>query len=139
MCRTMTHRGPDDHGVLLKTGVALGMRRLAIIDLITGHQPISGEDGSVTIVFNGEIYNFHELKVKLEACGHTFKTHSDTEAIVHAYEQSGAQALKELRGMFAFAIWDEKARTLFMARDRAGKNLSITQRRREGRSFLVRN
>jgi asparagine synthase (glutamine-hydrolysing) len=121
MCRTMTHRGPDDQGVWLTSGVALGMRRLAIIDLVTGHQPISGEDGSVTIVFNGEIYNFQELKVELEARGHTFKTHSDTEAIVHAYEESGASGLKNLRGMFAFAIWDAGARSLFIARDRAGK------------------
>src|SRR6478672_1013109 len=84
MCRVITHRGPDDQGTTLKQGVALGMRRLSIIDLSGGHQPISGEDGSVTIVFNGEIYNFLELKPKLEALGHTFKTHSDTEAIVHA-------------------------------------------------------
>ena len=121
MCRTMKHRGPDDQGVWLTAGVALGMRRLAIIDLVTGHQPISGEDGTVTIVFNGEIYNFQELKLRLEARGHKFKTHSDTEAIVHTYEEFGAQGLQELRGMFAFAIWDEKARSLFVARDRAGK------------------
>jgi len=121
MCRTMTHRGPDDQGVWLTTGVALGMRRLAIIDLVSGQQPISGEDGSVTIVFNGEIYNFQELKPELEASGHTFRTHSDTEAIVHAYEESGAEGLKRLRGMFAFAIWDAQARSLFIARDRAGK------------------
>jgi len=121
MCRIIRHRGPDDQGVLLKTGVAMGMRRLAIIDLVSGHQPISGEDGAVTIVFNGEIYNFQELKLKLESCGHTFKTHSDTEAIVHAYEEYGASGLKELRGMFAFAIWDERSRELFLARDRAGK------------------
>jgi asparagine synthase (glutamine-hydrolysing) len=121
MCRIITHRGPDDQGVLLNPGVALGMRRLSIIDLAGGHQPISGEDGSVTIVFNGEIYNFLELKRKLESQGHIFKTHSDTEAIVHAYEQSGPSGLEMLRGMFAFAIWDEKARTLFIARDRAGK------------------
>jgi len=121
MCRIIRHRGPDDQGVMLKPGVALGMRRLAIIDLVTGHQPISGEDGSVTIVFNGEIYNFQETKPKLEARGHTFKTHSDTEAIVHAYEEYGPACLKELRGMFAFAIWDDKAQSLFVARDRAGK------------------
>jgi asparagine synthase (glutamine-hydrolysing) len=117
----MTHRGPDDQGTQVIPGVALGMRRLAIIDLVSGQQPISGEDGSVTIVFNGEIYNFQELKPELEAQGHTFKTHSDTEAIVHAYEESGAESLTRLRGMFAFAIWDAKARSLFIARDRAGK------------------
>src|ERR1043166_3584541 len=121
MCRIITHRGPDDQGVMLKPGVALGMRRLSIIDLAGGHQPISGEDGSVTIVFNGEIYNFLELKPQLEALGHTFSTHSDTEAIVHAYEEFGPECLQHLRGMFAFAIWDEKARRLFIARDRAGK------------------
>src|SRR4029078_10138622 len=90
MCRVITHRGPDDQGVLLQPGVALGMRRLSIIDLAGGHQPISGEDGSVPIVFNGEIYNFLELKRDLETRGHTFKTHSDTEAIVHSYEESSA-------------------------------------------------
>jgi asparagine synthase (glutamine-hydrolysing) len=121
MCRIITHRGPDDQGVMLEPGVALGMRRLSIIDLAGGHQPISGEDGAVTIVFNGEIYNFLEIKPQLEARGHTFKTHSDTEAIVHAYEEFGPECLQHLRGMFAFAIWDDKARKLFIARDRAGK------------------
>lgn len=121
MCRIIRHRGPDDQGLMVKPGVALGMRRLAIIDLVSGNQPMSGEDGSVTIVFNGEIYNFQELTPKLEACGHKFHTHSDTEAIVHAYEEFGPECLKDLRGMFAFAIWDDKARTLFVARDRAGK------------------
>jgi asparagine synthase (glutamine-hydrolysing) len=121
MCCIIAHRGPDDQGTLLKTGIGLGMRRLSIIDLVGGHQPISGEDGSVTIVFNGEIYNFLELKPKLEARGHRFKTHSDTEAIVHAYEEFGPECLNDLRGMFAFAIWDDKARSLFVARDRVGK------------------
>lgn len=121
ICRIITHRGPDDQGVMLKPGVALGMRRLSIIDLAGGHQPISGEDGSVTIVFNGEIYNFLELKPQLEARGHRFTTHSDTEAIVHAYEEFGPECLQHLRGMFALAIWDERARRLFIARDRVGK------------------
>ncbi len=121
MCRIITHRGPDDQGVMLEQGIALGMRRLSIIDLVSGHQPIAGEDGSVTIVFNGEIYNFLEIKPQLEARNHTFKTHSDTETIVHAYEEFGAECLQHLRGMFAFAIWDDKARELFIARDRAGK------------------
>src|ERR1044072_5786656 len=110
MCQVIRHRGPDDEGTFIKDGVALGMRRLSIIDLAGGHQPISGEDGSVTIVFNGEIYNFLELKPKLQARGHTFKTDSDTEAIVHAYEEFGPACLDHLRGMFAFAIWDAKAR-----------------------------
>lgn len=121
MCRVMTHRGPDDQGTFLEDGVALGMRRLSIIDLAGGHQPISNEDGSVTIVFNGEIYNYRELQRELETRGHRFQTHSDTEAIVHAYEEYGAGALEHLRGMFAFAIWDERTRELFIARDRAGK------------------
>jgi asparagine synthase (glutamine-hydrolysing) len=121
MCRIITHRGPDDQGVMIKSGVALGMRRLSIIDLVSGHQPISGEDGSVTIVFNGEVYNFREIQPKLEAHGHTFKTHSDTEAIVHAYEEFGPSCLTLLRGMFAFAIWDDQKQQLFIARDRAGK------------------
>jgi len=121
MCDVIKHRGPDDSGYMKQTGVALGMRRLSIIDLAGGHQPISGEDGSVTIVFNGEIYNFLEIKPKLEARGHRFKTNSDTEAIVHGYEEYGPECLKQLRGMFAFAIWDERAQSLFVARDRAGK------------------
>jgi len=97
------------------------MRRLSIIDLAGGHQPMSGEDGSVTIVFNGEIYNFQELKPKLQSLGHVFKTNSDTETIVHSYEEFSTSCVKHLRGMFVFAIWDEKAKTLFLARDRAGK------------------
>jgi len=121
MCQVITHRGPDDQGTYLNNGAALGMRRLSIIDLAGGHQPISGEDSSVTIVFNGEIYNFLELKPKLQALGHTFKTHSDTEAIVHAYEEFGPKCVDHLRGMFAFAIWDAKSRNLFVARDRVGK------------------
>ena len=115
------HRGPDDEGFFLKDGVALGMRRLSIIDLAGGAQPISGEDGSVTIVFNGEIYNFQELRPELEKRGHTFKTHSDTETIVHAYEEYGPECVKHLRGMFAFAIWDDKKREVYIARDRVGK------------------
>src|SRR6266403_5627875 len=106
MCRVIRHRGPDDQGVLIENGVAVGMRRLSIIDLAGGQQPISGEDGSATIVFNGEIYNFLVLKDHLESKGHVFKTHSDTEAIVHAYEEYGHDCVNKLRGMFAFAIWD---------------------------------
>lgn len=121
MCRIIAHRGPDDQGVMLENGVAMGMRRLSIIDLAGGNQPIFGEDGSVGIVYNGEIYNFHELKDRLETAGHVFKTHCDTETILHAYEEYGPDCLTDLRGMFAFAIWDEKKRSLFVARDRAGK------------------
>ena len=121
MCRVITHRGPDDQGMMVKDGVALGMRRLSIIDLAGGHQPISGCGGSVTVVFNGEIYNYRELQRELEARGHHFQTHSDTEAIVHAYEEYGAECVDHLRGMFAFALWDARARKLFIARDRVGK------------------
>jgi asparagine synthase (glutamine-hydrolysing) len=121
MCRVIAHRGPDDQGTLVKNQVALGMRRLSIIDLAGGHQPMSGCDGAVTIVFNGEIYNYRELQRELESRGHRFETHSDTETIVHAYEEYGAGCVDHLRGMFAFAIWDARARELFIARDRVGK------------------
>jgi asparagine synthase (glutamine-hydrolysing) len=121
MCDIIRHRGPDDEGFSLAPGVALGMRRLSIIDLAGGHQPISGEDGSVTIVFNGEIYNFLELKSELEAAGHTFTTNSDTETIVHGYEEFGPACLNKLRGMFALAIWDGRKEQLLLARDRVGK------------------
>lgn len=121
MCDVIRHRGPDDDGSMLEDGVALGMRRLSIIDLAGGQQPISGEDNSVTIVFNGEIYNYLELRPELEARGHRLTTNSDTEAIVHAYEEYGSGCVNHLRGMFAFAIWDERERRLFLARDRVGK------------------
>jgi len=121
MCRVIAHRGPDDQGTLVKNQVALGMRRLSIIDLAGGRQPMSGCDGAITIVFNGEIYNYRGLQRELESRGHRFKTHSDTETIVHAYEEYGARCVDHLRGMFAFAIWDVRARELFIARDRAGK------------------
>lgn len=121
MCRVITHRGPDDLGLMLRPGVALGMRRLSIIDLASGHQPISNEDGAVTIVFNGEIYNYRELQTLLQSRGHRFATNSDTETIVHAYEEFGASCLNHLRGMFAFAVWDDREKRLFIARDRVGK------------------
>ncbi|HYH84258.1 MAG TPA: asparagine synthase (glutamine-hydrolyzing) [Pyrinomonadaceae bacterium] len=121
MCRVIRHRGPDDQGTLVADGVALGMRRLSIIDLAGGHQPMSGEDGTITLVFNGEIYNYRELQPELGARGHVFRTSSDTETIVHAYEEKGAACVQDLRGMFAFAVWDARKRELFIARDRAGK------------------
>jgi asparagine synthase (glutamine-hydrolysing) len=120
MLDTIRHRGPDDEGIYSATQVGLGHRRLSIIDLSTGHQPLSNEDGTVWIVFNGEIYNYQELRPFLLSKGHTFKTQTDTEVIVHLYEELGPQCLGKLRGMFAFAIWDEKAKTLFLARDRVG-------------------
>jgi asparagine synthase (glutamine-hydrolysing) len=120
MCEAIRHRGPDDEGLLVGDGVALGMRRLSIIDLSTGNQPIHNEDRTIWIVFNGEIYNFRELRRELEAAGHRFYTATDTEAIVHAYEEWGAAAIARLRGMFGLAIWDTRERTLLLARDRIG-------------------
>ncbi|HKY20054.1 MAG TPA: asparagine synthase (glutamine-hydrolyzing) [Vicinamibacterales bacterium] len=121
MCGRIRHRGPDDEGVHLDGPCGIGMRRLSIIDLHTGHQPISNEDGTVWVVFNGEIYNFQTLRTRLIAQGHTFRTASDTEVLIHLYEQEGTDGLASLRGMFAFAIWDSRKRRLFLARDRFGK------------------
>jgi len=121
MNNAIRHRGPDDDGFYVNGSVGLGMRRLAIIDLKGGAQPIHNHDRSSWIVFNGEIYNYLELREKLEKLGHTFYTNSDTEAIVHAYDQFGADCPKHLRGMFAFAIWNERTQELFLARDRVGK------------------
>jgi asparagine synthase (glutamine-hydrolysing) len=120
MCDAIYHRGPDQDGYYLCQDVGLGMRRLSIIDLNTGRQPISNEDGSVWVVFNGEIYNFKELREDLERQGHCFATASDTEVIVHAYEQYGTQCVEKFRGMFAFALWDKNLRRLMIARDRLG-------------------
>jgi asparagine synthase (glutamine-hydrolysing) len=120
MCDVMRHRGPDDEGFHVAPGVALGMRRLSIIDLSTGHQPIHNEDETVWVVFNGEIYNYRELRHDLESSGHRFFTSSDTESIVHGYEQWGEAVFSKLRGMFAVAIWDARTRTLLVGRDRPG-------------------
>src|SRR5947209_10916464 len=121
MCKIIRHRGPDEQGVWTGDGIALGMRRLAIIDVASGQQPIFNEDKSILIVFNGEIYNYHELQKELQAHGHHFRTNSDTEAIVHAYEEYGDDCVKHLHGMFAFAIWDRERQRLLVARDRFGK------------------
>ena len=121
MNRCLNHRGPDEDGLYLKGAAALAHKRLSIIDLSTGQQPMTNEDGSVWIVFNGEIYNHHELREGLQARGHVFKTRSDTEAILHLYEEQGERCAEALRGMFAFAIWDERKRELLLARDRVGK------------------
>ncbi len=121
MCARLAHRGPDDEGVWQDGPVALGQRRLSIIDLAGGRQPLGNEDGTVWVTFNGEIYNFKELRIRLEGHGHRFATDSDTEVIVHAYEQYGAECVKHFRGMFAFAVWDARRRALFLARDRVGK------------------
>src|SRR6266849_3356777 len=121
MCQAIVHRGPDDEGIFVKDGAGLGMRRLSIIDIAGGHQPVFNEDRTVWVVFNGEIYNFPELRKELESCGHRFYTHTDTEVIVHLYEDFGAECVHKLRGMFAFALYDERNRRLLMARDRLGK------------------
>ena len=121
MCGVIRHRGPDDQGVWIGDGIALGVRRLSIIDLPGGHQPIFNEDQSIVVVFNGEIYNYRELRKELQECGHHFTTKSDTETIVHAYEEYSDDCVKHLRGMFTFAIWDRKRQRLLAARDRFGK------------------
>ncbi len=120
LCRAMRHRGPDDEGLYSDERVALGSTRLAIIDLAGGHQPIHNEDQTIWIVFNGEIYNFQALRRQLIRLGHTFSTSSDTEAIVHAYEEFGLECVQHLNGIFAFAIWDQRRQRLFLARDRIG-------------------
>src|SRR5713101_1877442 len=122
MTAALSHRGPDGSGIWSDGLCSLGHRRLAIIDLsVKGKQPLCNESETVWIVFNGEIYNFQELRAQLELSGHKFNSHTDTEVIVHAYEQWGTECVKKLRGMFAFAIWDQPRRRLFLARDRVGK------------------
>jgi asparagine synthase (glutamine-hydrolysing) len=121
MCAQIRHRGPDDGGTYTDGPCGIGMRRLSIIDLSTGHQPISNEDGSVWVVFNGEIYNFRDLRDSLASQGHSFRTNSDTETLVHLYEQEGEEGLARLRGMFAYCIWDSRRREILLARDCFGK------------------
>ena len=120
MCSAIAHRGPDDEGFYFQAGVGLGMRRLSIIDLASGRQPVSNEDGTVWVVFNGEIYNYRELRREMQGRGHVFSTQGDTETIVHLYEEYGDRCVDHLRGMFAFALWDERQRRLLVARDRLG-------------------
>ena len=120
MCDVLEHRGPDDQGIDIRDGVAIGMRRLSIIDLAGGKQPIFNEDGTIRVVFNGEIYNFRELRRELQSAGHVFRTNSDTEAILHAYEEHGNDFPTKLNGMFAFALHDMKRRKLILARDHIG-------------------
>ncbi|GIX49575.1 MAG: asparagine synthetase B [Candidatus Tectimicrobiota bacterium] len=121
MCQAILHRGPDDEGLYVDGAVGLGMRRLSIIDLSTGRQPIHNEDRSLWVVFNGEIYNYRELRADLQARGHRFYTQSDTEVIVHLYEELGSECFTRLNGMFAIALWDSRRRQLVLARDRVGK------------------
>src|SRR5215208_2512824 len=117
----LAHRGPDGEGHHVDGPLAFGMRRLSIIDLQTGEQPIANEDGHVWVVFNGEIYNYRELRADVERRGHRFTTQTDIEVLVHLYEEDGPGLMSHLRGMFAFALWDARARRLLLARDRAGK------------------
>jgi asparagine synthase (glutamine-hydrolysing) len=134
MNRSIVHRGPDDEGFFVEENVGLAMRRLSIIDVKSGHQPIANENRDIWIVFNGEIYNHDELRKDLESRGHQYRTRSDTETIVHLYEQYGQDCVKHLRGMFAFVIWDRRQRTLFAARDRMG--IKPLYYRWDGTSFL---
>ena len=128
MSEAIRHRGPDEDGFYFNDGVGLAIRRLAIIDLKTGKQPIHNHDRTTWLVFNGEIYNYRELREKLEKFGHDFYTNSDTEAIVHAYDQYGTDCPKHLRGMFAFAIWDERTSSFFSRAIASGKNHCFTLR-----------
>ena len=121
MNSALAHRGPDDEGTLIEKGIGIAIRRLSVIDVEGGHQPIYNEDKSVGIVFNGEIYNFITLKKKLEERGHRFLTKTDTEVLVHLYEEHDVDCLQLLDGMFSFAIWDKRKQRLFIARDRAGE------------------
>ena len=120
MCDVITHRGPDDQGLLVDGPLAMGMRRLSIIDLAGGQQPISNEDGTISVIQNGEIYNFRELRAELERGGVAFRTTSDTEVIMALWERAGPAALARLRGMFALALWDDRRRALIVARDPFG-------------------
>ena len=129
MCDAIQHRGPDSDGYFVSEGVAMGMRRLSIIDVAGGSQPICNEDGTVTVVFNGEIYNHHQLRRELTVAGHRFATRSDTEVLVHLYESHGPEMVRHLHGMFAFSIWDSRMQRLLLARDRTGmKPLSYAPR-----------
>ena len=136
MTESIRHRGPDDGGIWIEGPVGLGSRRLAIIDLSpNGHQPMTNEDGSLVIVFNGEIYNFQALRSDLQARGHQFRSETDTETILHAYEEHGVDCLTLLRGMFAFAIWDRRRNSLFIGRDRLGKKPLYYRAGRDGFAF----
>src|SRR5437660_11574313 len=125
---SLAHRGPDAEGFWSGPGIGLVHRRLSIIDLTSGDQPIGNEDGSLQVILNGEIYNYRELRRELAARGHHFKTQSDTEILVHLYEEHGAELVTRLRGLFAFALWDRTRRRLLLARDRCGTNPRVCSR-----------
>lgn len=135
MTTQLAHRGPDGHGYFEQPGVSFGHRRLSIIDLSGGGQPLANEDETVWVTFNGEIYNFQELRPPLEAAGHQFRTRSDTEVLVHLYEEHGPEMVHKLRGMFVFAIWDSKQRQLLLVRDRLGKKPLVYRHDAEGIRF----
>jgi len=135
MCAAQEHRGPDQRGVHVGPGVGLGIQRLRIIDLATGDQPVANEDGSVTVVLNGEIYNYAELRRELRRSGHRLQTKGDTETIAHLYEEHGVECVERLHGMFAFALWDSRRRRLLIARDRVGKKPLFYNLRGGGLSF----
>ena len=120
MTNIMTHRGPDDWGYIIRKNVALGHRRLSIVDIHGGHQPMSNENDSIWITYNGEIYNHREIRHDLEEKGHRYKTKSDTETIIHLYEEEGIKSVDRLRGMFAYALWDQIQNKLILVRDRLG-------------------
>jgi asparagine synthase (glutamine-hydrolysing) len=136
MCQSLLHRGPDEGGFFVAPGSGVGMRRLSIIDLAGGHQPICNEDGSVIVVFNGEIYNYEELTASLKNRGHVFRTNSDTETIVHLYEDHGLEFVEHLRGMFAIALWDTRLRRLVLVRDRIGEKPLFYQHDQNDGSLL---
>src|SRR5688572_2479700 len=135
MCGTLVHRGPDDEGFYVRPGVGLSMRRLSVIDLLTGRQPIPNETGDMWVVFNGEIYNYQELREDLVKRGHTLRTTSDTETIVHLYEDYGDDCVQHMRGMFAFALWDERRQRVLIARDRIGEKPLFYARNADGLLF----
>src|SRR5262249_35442549 len=136
MCRVIRHRGPDDEGIAMLGSTGLGHRRLSIIDLsAAGHQPMRNDDGSIWLGFHGEIYNFQELRSELERAGVGFRSRTDTEVILRLYERYGAACVRLLRGMFAFAVWDVRRRTLFLARDRLGVKPLYYRLSAEGLSF----
>lgn len=134
MSQSIAHRGPDDEGIFIEANIGLAMRRLSIVDVESGHQPLSNETGGVWIVFNGEIYNHAQLRTELESKGHRYRTRSDTETVLHAYEEYGRECVKYLRGMFAFVVWDGRRRVVFAARDRLG--IKPFYYRWDGESFL---